>query len=102
MKNLENFNKSLEKFNQFENFDIENDVKETEKLFTSCIIEASREKVKPDSLVGQDIVNGGNFLRRIGSKFLNLFKIEFTITFAGVTLVHLEIPKIDNNLQIRK
>ena len=38
--------------------------------------------------------------RKIGQRFFNLFKITFTVQFAGVTLIHWTIPKVDDDGQV--
>lgn len=38
--------------------------------------------------------------RKIGQRFFNLFRITFTVQFAGVTLIHWTIPKVDDEGQI--
>lgn len=35
----------------------------------------------------------GKIMRGIGQKFFNLFKVQLTVSFAGVTLIHFTIPK---------
>lgn len=36
-------------------------------------------------------------MRKIGKKFLNLFRITFTVEFAGVMLINFTIPKFNND-----
>lgn len=73
----------------------------TENEFSKSVMDLSTREVSPDSEEGQQLVATGNLIRRFGSKFLNLFKIEFTISFAGVTIFHFVIPKVDSNLTIK-
>ena len=68
----------------------------TEKEFTHSVIDLSKREVSPDSDEGKDLVSAGNSIRRFGSKFLNLFKIELSISFAGVTIFHFVLPKVDS------
>lgn len=84
--------------NEFENleFNIEPLEQETSKEFTKAIVLASKEEIKPTDEDGEKIVKFGTIIRRFGNKLLNLLKIEFSVSFAGVTLIHFTIPKIEN------
>lgn len=94
MKKLEHNIQELEKV--INNIDLTDVIQETEKEFTREVVDLSRRAVKPDTEEGQSLVDKCNILRRLGSSILNLLKIEFTVTFAGATLIHWEIPKIDS------
>lgn len=87
----------------FSNIDANQDVVDsTEKEFANTIIKLSETETSPESEDGKQIINLGNMIRKLGAKILNLLKIEFSISFAGVTIVHLQIPKLDKDLQIKK
>lgn len=72
-------------------------VDEISKEFTKSVVLASKNKVTPEEEDGKKLVNFGNLVRNFGAKFLNMFVIEFSISFAGVTLLHFRVPKLDNN-----
>lgn len=100
-KKLENNVSALEQ--ELKKLELNEDLlTDTEKEFANMIISLSDNKVSPADEDGKKIINIGNMIRKLGSKLLNLLKIEFSVSFAGVTIIHFQIPKIDNNLEIRK
>ena len=93
-----NLNKLEELSSRFEtlDFDIDDLEKETSKEFTAAIVKAAKDEVKPTDEDGEKIVKFGTIIRNFGNRLLNLLKIEFSVSFAGVTLIHFTIPKIEN------
>lgn len=94
MNKLETNIKEIEKV--VNKVDLSDIIIDTEKEFNREVIQLSEKSVSPDSSEGQKLVNNCNTLRRLGASILNLLKIEFIVTFAGATLIHWQIPKIDN------
>lgn len=72
-------------------------VEQLSKEFTKSIVLASKNEVTPEEDDGKKLVNFGNLIRNFGAKFLNMFVIEFSISFAGVTLLHFRVPKLEKN-----
>ena len=97
LKELEKLNDELSKINVESLDSIEQKTSEIEKVFFNCVMEASQDEVRPDSDDGKKLVNLSSIFRNLGHRVLNLLKIELTISFAGVTLIHLQIPKLQNN-----
>ena len=98
--------KTQEKFenlaNEIENIDNEFDVKKLEKLadeteseLRDLVIDTVNRNADPSDVVVQSVNSKTKVMRKIGQKFFNLFKITFTVEFAGVVLVHFTIPKVD-------
>lgn len=50
--------------------------------------------------VKEDVTIVHKATRKLGQRFFNLFKITFTVQFAGVTLIHWTIPKVTDEGQI--
>lgn len=97
LKLLEQLNDELSQID-VENLDsIEKMSTEIEKVFFNCVVEASDDKVSPDSEDGKKLVSLTSLFRNLGQRVLNLLKIELTISFAGATLLHLVIPKFKDN-----
>lgn len=61
------------------------------------IVKSINENKDPKSDEVQHFNLRSKSMRKIGSKFLNLFRITFTIEFAGVMLVNFTIPKITDD-----
>lgn len=72
------------------------------KEFTSNIIEASEKEITPEEEEGKKLINFGNIIRNFGYRLLNLLHIEITCSFAGVTLFHWSIPKVENGKCVDK
>lgn len=87
--------KHLEELNELF-LTLENEQSIIAKDFTNAIVKASKEKITPDSDNGKKIIDFGVIVRKFGNKLLNLLKIELSISFAGVTLIHFRIPRIDS------
>lgn len=91
---------SLEKLSQLDTFNsrdfdtISRLIEEQTSKYVAC---AAQNRISPKSDDGQRLVDKFNFIRRVGNRFANMFKIEFKITFCGVVLCHLEIPKLETN-----
>lgn len=91
---------SLDKLSQLDSFNsrdfdtISRLIEEQTSKYVAC---AAQNRISPKSDDGQRLVDKFNFIRRVGNRFANMFKIEFKITFCGVVLCHLEIPKLETN-----
>lgn len=89
---------SLEKLSQLDTFNsrdfdtLSRLVEEQTCKYVAC---AAENKVSPQSEDGQRLISKFTSIRKIGNRFINMFKIEFKITFCGVVLCHLEIPKLE-------
>lgn len=94
MKNLEKFEAKVEEL--VNDFTDERKIKETELSFNKAIYEMAENEVSPDSDEGKRFNFKTNILSKIGRKIANLLTIEFKITFAGVTLCYLRIPKLED------
>lgn len=94
MKNLEKFEKLAEEL--VSDFTDEKKIKEVEQSFNRAIYEMAENEVAPDSEDGKRFNFKTNILSKIGRKIANLLTIEFKITFAGVTLCYLRIPKLQD------
>lgn len=81
---------------------ISSSIEKVDKEFTSNVIEASEKEIKPDDEDGKKILDFGNILRNFGYKILNLVKIELSISFAGVTLLHFVIPNVKDGQFVEK
>lgn len=97
LQELEKLNEELLKINVESLDSLEQKSTEIEKVFFNCVHEAAEEELKPDSDDGKKLVNLTSLFRNLGQRVLNLLKIELTISFAGVTLIHFQIPKLENN-----
>lgn len=91
---------SLDKLSQLDSFNsrdfdsLSRLIEEQTSKYVAC---AAQNKVSPKSDEGKRLVEKFNLVRLIGNRFANMFKIEFKITFCGVVLCHLEIPKLETN-----
>lgn len=94
MKNLEKFESIVEEL--VDDFTDEKKIKETELSFNKAVYEMAENDVSPDSDEGKRFSLKTNILSKIGRKIANLLTIEFKITFAGVTLCYLRIPKLQD------
>lgn len=94
MKNLEKFEAIVEEL--VDDFTNEQKIKETEVSFNKAVYEMADNDVSPDSDEGKRFNLKTNILSKIGRKIANLLTIEFKITFAGVTLCYLRIPKLQD------
>ena len=78
----------------------------TESLTDAMIVENAnviKSSMEDDSDIEevQEEVKGVHKLtRKVGQRFFNLFKVTFTVQFAGVTLIHFTIPKVNDDGQI--
>lgn len=91
---------SIDKLSQLDSFnlrDFESLSRLIEEQTCKYVACAAENKVSPKSEDGQRLVEKFGLVRRIGNRFVNMFKIEFKITFCGVVLCHLEIPKLETN-----
>lgn len=77
-------------------------VEESNREFTKNIIEASEKQITPEDEDGKKLIDFGNMLRKLGYKLLNLLHIEITCSFAGVTLFHWSIPKVEDGQCVEK
>lgn len=71
-------------------------VDDGELLNRRIIFESVQNDVSPDSDSVKIVNSKHSSMRRIGQKFLNLFRISFTVEFAGVVLINFTIPKVDS------
>lgn len=94
MKNLEKFEAIVEEL--VDDFTNEKKIKETEVSFNKAVYDMAVNDVSPDSDEGKRFNFKINVLSKIGRKIANLLTIEFKITFAGVTLCYLRIPKLED------
>lgn len=99
MKELKDIQEIVDFLNQHEIVinEITETIESTPDFFGREVMQLAKNKVEPDSEQGKSLVEKGGILRNFGQKILNLFTIEFKITFAGVVLCHFQIPKIRNN-----
>lgn len=67
---------------------------ENYRVITSSLDSTDEEEVKQDV---EDVNLIHKATRKIGQRFFNLFKVTFTVEFAGVRLIHWTIPRIDDN-----
>lgn len=105
MRNLLDVNEKLIKQFEDENFnflELERDVEEHSNLMKTEIFNAVEKNEDKDSEIGKNILKTQKSMRKIGTKFLNLFKITFSVEFAGVTLIYFTIPKVDSDGNIKK
>ena len=72
-------------------------VDETEKDNYSVIKDVIANNIPPKDEINQKVNIAQRTVRKVGNRFLNLFKITFTVEFAGTTLIHWTIPRIDEN-----
>lgn len=61
------------------------------------IAESINSNLDPTSDEVQHFNLRSKTMRRIGQKFLNLFRITFTVEFAGVMLINFTIPKLNGD-----
>lgn len=99
MKELKNFQEVLDFLSEHEELliNFSETIENTPDFFGREVVNLSKNGVKPDSEQGKSLVERGGFIRNIGQRIMNLFTIELHITFAGVTLIHFRIPKLQNN-----
>ena len=64
------------------------------------VIVKSMEDESDITEVQEEVKGIHKVTRKIGQRFFNLFKITFTVQFAGVTLIHWTIPKVDDDGQV--
>ena len=58
------------------------------------VIKASVEDPSDIEEVSEKVRGIQKVTRKVGQRFFNLFKVTFTVQFAGVTLIHFTIPRI--------
>lgn len=63
------------------------------------VIKATMEDESDFEEVQEDVKGVHKLTRKIGQRFFNLFKVTFTVQFAGVTLIHFTIPKVNDDGQ---
>ena len=63
------------------------------------VIKATMEDDSDFDEVEQEVKGIHKVTRKIGQRFFNLFKVTFTVQFAGVTLIHFTIPKVNDDGQ---
>lgn len=97
LKNLDQSTEKLSQLNQFNFNDFHTLSRALEEETAKCVFSAAESKTLPTSDNGKRIVEKFSLIRSIGNKFANMLKIEFKITFCGVVLCHLEIPKLNDN-----
>lgn len=61
------------------------------------IVDSIHRNAKPDDESIIAVNEKSKLMRILGNKFLNLFRISFTVEFAGVMLINFTIPKLDSN-----
>ena len=64
------------------------------------VIKASMEDDSDIEEVQEEVKGVHKLTRKVGQRFFNLFKVTFTVQFAGVTLIHFTIPKVNDDGQI--
>ena len=64
------------------------------------VIKASMEDDSDIDEVQEEVKGVHKLTRKVGQRFFNLFKVTFTVQFAGVTLIHFTIPKVNDDGQI--
>lgn len=94
---LENSILQLKKLDNFDFESFETVSRLISEQSAKTVMIAADEKVRPDSKQGQSILDKFDIIRKIGNKFANMFQIEFKITFCGVVLCHLLIPKLQTD-----
>ena len=64
------------------------------------VIKASMEDDSDIEEVQEEVKGVHKLTRKVGQRFFNLFRVTFTVQFAGVTLIHFTIPKVNDDGQI--
>lgn len=100
MKKIEQFEKAVNDLKL--NHEDEQRVEKVSRLFNEVVYDFANNDVSPDSDDGKRLLKGQKILSGIGRKLVNLLTIEFKITFAGVTLCYLRIPKLQDTEKINK
>ena len=71
-------------------------VDDYERLNRKIIFDSVQKDISPESVSFKKLNKRYSGMRVIGRKFLNLFRISFTVEFAGVVLINFTIPKVDS------
>lgn len=72
-------------------------VNQSENNSRDFIVESINSNLDPKCDVVQRFNLKSKTMRRLGQKFLNLFRITFTVEFAGVMLINFTIPKLNDD-----
>lgn len=109
MKKLEKLNSMVEQLRQLDD-ELEVKRSQIEQLSDDMEVEtANLVRSSFDDMAEEEIeefnktaVATSKLTRRIGQGFFNLFKVTFTVQFAGVTLIHFTIPKVDKDGNVKQ
>lgn len=73
---------------------------DTMEVEMANVIVKSMEDESDIEEVQEEVKGIHKVTRKIGQRFFNLFKVTFTVQFAGVTLIHWTIPKVSDDGQV--
>lgn len=101
LKNLLNLNEQIQNIDneQFELLiDNLNDIVDKHEFaMRDVIVDSIQRNAKHDDDAVIAVNEKSKLMRILGNKFLNLFRISFTVEFAGVMLINFTIPKLNSN-----
>lgn len=109
MKKLEKLNSIAEQIKQIDedfetNRNLLEQLSEDMEVETANLVRSSFEDMAEEEIeeFNESAKKTSKLTRRIGQGFFNLFKVTFTVQFAGVTLIHFTIPKVDKDGNIKQ
>lgn len=109
MKKLEKLNNYVEQIRKIDedfesNRNLLEQLSEDMEVETANLVRSSFEDMAEEEIeaFNETAKSTSKLTRRIGQGFFNLFKVTFTVSFAGVTLIHFTIPKVDKDGNVKQ